>query len=740
MGRHAHCEELTCATYNAAQRYNIITVTYSGIFEAFVIFHAASHRTMLSGVLSIQQKCYGLLTLLVLLITAPATLAQFFIENRGQWQPELRFVAAGAGLVVTEAGIIIRDNGHAVTVPLGAPHRMHEQLAAALHYYSARGSIEGVRIVRRLVWERAGTVTAEITWDGTCLRLRCSDRGLLPAELESKAMREHSGALALTLAELPHRNSSIAAWGIGGRLFGGSGNDSVTAMVTSAGRTFLVGTTNSPNFPSAGSPQDARDAFCVALERDGSLAWATLIGGSGEDRAFGVAATGASVALAGATTSSNFPTTTGTVQPTFGGGTRDGFIAVLSAATGTRQAATYIGGSGDDELGGVAIETNRLIAVGTTTSDNLPATAHQQQLRGFSDGYVVQLSADLSARQWSSYYGGRGFDELRGVGILSDGSIVIAGTTGSPNTSQAIAEGIGEGSDWRTPPDGFIARLSSAGQRIWGRYYGSDGADSITALSIGPGNTIIITGMTNGTNTALSYIAEAQSAQNQFAGGASDGFVAVLRPDGTRLWGSYYGGSGTDRCTGAMMDAQGYVLAVGWTTSSDIDRTHSDNTALAGAEDVMVGFFSPDGTRRIASLLYGGSGSDLPCGIAWSSDSSMLVAGTTTSSSFAPVQGSSSGSADGFLLQIASLGILSVPDVQTPTLNASIESKALVLALPHQCSGATVELYSTNGKCMRTLHAVTPRAYLLLEELPAGVYALRVQCEQASLWQMILVP
>ncbi|MCX7929602.1 MAG: hypothetical protein N2663_02640, partial [Chlorobi bacterium] len=200
-------------------------------------------------------------------------------------------------------------------------------------------------------------------------------------------------------------------------------------------------------------------------------------------------------------------------------------------------------------------------------------------------------------------------------------------------------------------------------------------------------------------------------------------------------WGSYYGGSGADRCTGAAMDAQGYVLVTGWTTSTDLELRHSDNSAIAGAEDIMVGFFSPDGTRRIASLLYGGSGADLPVGIGFLPDSSIAVVGTTTSTSFSPLSGSNAGAMDGFLLRLQSLGILSVPfDDMSPAIET--DGGLLRITLPTECASGELRLYTLGGAVVAHQHVIGP----LQLPLPPGVYAAELRCHNGrTVRQLVLV-
>ncbi len=648
-----------------------------------------------------------------------STSAQWFIENRGQWDTLVRYASANGDAAVTPTGLRWLRGGTWEQLSFGdATIEPTEQAAAHVSMYVPAGAFEGLRLWRCLLWRgRDGSTRAIAAWTHRGLELRLADGSPPRVLIEQRAALQGS-------------------WARGGRFLGSSGRDSITAMQTLGGAIYLAGWTSSASlYGSSGA--GGGDGFCIKLSSTGDLQWATLIGGSGEDVALALAATSERIALAGRTRSTNFPTTSGTVQPSYGGGDADGFVVTLDPTSGVRSAATYIGGDGRDELRTVAIGSDgRIAAAGTTETATLVATAHQQQFGGLEDGYIVVLAPTLASRIWSSYYGGRGFDSIAGAGFLPDGSLVIAGTTTSPNTGQAIAAAIGEGSQRATPPDGFLARLGASGQRLWGRYYGSDGQDSITSLSITQSGMILVTGYTNGTNTAQSYFAEAQAAQNNFAGGAWDGFVAVIRPEGTRLWGSYYGGSGSDRCTAALMDAHGYVYVTGWTTSSDLPREESENAAIAGAEDVMLGFFSPDGRRRYASLLYGGSGSDLPSGIGWLPDSTIAIAGSTTSESFPPLDGQRSGDFDGFVLRVGGLGILSADAPNSESTPFRLAGSALHVLLPEECRPARLEIYTLGGMLYFSDQQISSTAEI---ELPAGAYAVRLHCGRGAEFRAVVV-
>jgi hypothetical protein len=172
----------------------------------------------------------------------------------------------------------------------------------------------------------------------------------------------------------------------------------------------------------------------------------------------------------GLSPSGNWPVTPGAFQTRYGGGKGDFGIAKFSP-TGKLLAATYLGGSGDEVNGPDTVSVDKhgnvLITGGyALTSTDYPVTPGCFQPKhggGSSDGVVSLLSNDLSALLYSTYMGGSGGDNLRANAFGPDGSIYVAGSTGSPNWPTKNA--------FQKPKDGsivlakFTRVLPAAGDR-----------------------------------------------------------------------------------------------------------------------------------------------------------------------------------------------------------------------------------------------------------------------------------
>lgn len=457
--------------------------------------------------------------------------------------------------------------------------------------------------------------------------------------------------------------------------FGGSGSDSSTTAIADGNGIIVCGVTTSSNFPTSPgvfqtTAQGAKDAFVAKFDASGARQWATYLGGSGDDIALGMCKTpNGNYVIVGSTSSQSAFTTSGTLQPNYGGGGTDGFICVLNGTNGGRNSCSYYGGSNNDLCRGVSTDVaGNLFFCGTSQSNNITMSTHQTSYKGGkSDAFLVKASPDLSGRAWSTYYGGFGDETGVGTGVMPDGSVILCGTTTTLRDDIDISDNVTEGLNEFGQIDVFIAKFSSDGKRTWGRYYGGATEDQVTRIFIN-GNNMYICGYSNSVNTGAEFLATSGTAQNNFAGGAYDGFLVKFSPEsGNRVWGTYHGGNGDDRCTNITTAANGDIFLSGMTNSATFPLKFSDQKTNAGGYDAFLGYYTTDGSKRIASVIYGGSGDDIGTGIAWLSDGKVFLSGSTNSSNFpteGATQNSNAGSFDLFLIKFVDLSILSV-DEQT---------------------------------------------------------------------------
>ena len=193
---------------------------------------------------------------------------------------------------------------------------------------------------------------------------------------------------------------------------GGANDDRIFDMaVADDAAVFVVGSSTSANFPTTPeSVQPAlaggRDGFLTHFSLAGNaLLYSTFIGGSGTDEVFGMSIDAPMNAyLTGRTTSTNFPTLA-PLQGFNGGGANDAFVAKINPPGVAIVYSTYLGGAGDDQGQGIAINLARnTFVTGSTTSPNFPTRAQplQASLSGPSDAFVSKLNLAGSALIYST--------------------------------------------------------------------------------------------------------------------------------------------------------------------------------------------------------------------------------------------------------------------------------------------------------------------------------------------------
>jgi hypothetical protein len=182
------------------------------------------------------------------------------------------------------------------------------------------------------------------------------------------------------------------------------------------------------------------DVLFVRLTGDLTTADCTYLGGSGDEdletHTLAIDADGNAV-LSGRTDSPDLPTTAGAWMPSARGG-QDGFIAVLSADARNLVAATYVGGSGNEEIEGIGIAPNGdILFAGFTNSTDLPLVgASLRSTVAATDGYFGRIPSTLAGATLLTYFGGSSDDSFRALSVSDTGDVGLAGVTGSADYPQ----------------------------------------------------------------------------------------------------------------------------------------------------------------------------------------------------------------------------------------------------------------------------------------------------------------
>jgi hypothetical protein len=152
-------------------------------------------------------------------------------------------------------------------------------------------------------------------------------------------------------------------------------------------------------FVCGNTPRPTDDALVVVADGNGALVHETTIGGSDYDRAVSIALDAdGGVYVGGVTRSADFHVVD-PIQPMFGGGEQDGFVARLRPGTYEVDYATYVGGADYDDVMSIAVDPHgNVLATGSTDSTNFPTTPGALEVapRGARDAYCLEVGSVLA--------------------------------------------------------------------------------------------------------------------------------------------------------------------------------------------------------------------------------------------------------------------------------------------------------------------------------------------------------
>jgi len=245
-------------------------------------------------------------------------------------------------------------------------------------------------------------------------------------------------------------------------------------FVDGEGCAYVTGRPSDAGFPTTRGAYDSSangrdDIVVVKLSSLGDrLLYSTYLGGSGDDYSEGIRvdAEGDAVII-GDTDSTDFPTTPGALQPAYGGGADDAFVAELSADGGSLIYSTYIGGRLRDDSRAAFVDKGGLVYLtGWTDSPDFPTTewAYDRENHGGLDAFVLRLSLERSELVFSTLVGGEYQDQGRGIWLDGERNVYVTGFTDSndfPTTPTAL-----DRSKDDNDRNGFLCRFDMNGTRL----------------------------------------------------------------------------------------------------------------------------------------------------------------------------------------------------------------------------------------------------------------------------------
>ena len=382
-----------------------------------------------------------------------------------------------------------------------------------------------------------------------------------------------------------------------------------------------------------------------------SVSYSTFLGGAGNDSPSSVTVdSSGKIYVSGTTTSASTFSETST-KLGLEGGTSDYFVAKIDPAkTGLNSLVylTFIGGSGDEEGGFLAVDANGNAAIaGTTTSSDFPVTDGTTRTAGTNDATITEINPAGAQLVFSTLFGGSGAEATQGPGGIAmdtSGNVFVAMDTNSTDltvTTGAFQTAYGGGIS-----DGFLAifQPGTTPTLKYCTYLGLDAQASVTGIAVDASGNAFLAGFTSNPGGTL---ITTNGFQTTYGGDPFDGFVIEIMPTGSGAadlsYATFLGGGSSDKAlaiaVGTNLPATAYVT--GSTQSSNFPTNGSITalqTSLKGTTNAFLSVITQNATTGLTSLAYssylGGSETDTGQGVFFAAVNQIYLAGTATSWDF----------------------------------------------------------------------------------------------------------
>lgn len=278
---------------------------------------------------------------------------------------------------------------------------------------------------------------------------------------------------------------------------------------------------------------------------------------------------------------------------------------------------------------------------GVTASEasniNIFPNAIQQNYSGGENDCYIEKRSPEGELLWNTFIGGEGREGI--AGALVRGFVYVVGSTTSTSnisTPGAFMEDFLPNISGGNPSNRFIMKLNENGTKEWATYYrttGGDATEQIVNYTTDNLGNFYIVGFTQSDENVATV-----GAFDESLGEASQkGFITKFDVNGSRVWGTYYGTSGSQNVTGIdniAIDQDGNIIVGGNYLGNmpenyfNTSGTYTDGQNLPA--DVFLAKFDPQG-NRLWGLMYGGIDFEQSIDVAVDSQNKILWFGSTQS-------------------------------------------------------------------------------------------------------------
>ena len=322
--------------------------------------------------------------------------------------------------------------------------------------------------------------------------------------------------------------------------------------------------------------------------------------------------------------------------------------------------STYLGGSGDDQPSGIAVDkTGNVYVAGSTTSTDFPLTNLGSLPAGSTHVFIAKLDAIGSNLIYADYLGGNSQDYGYALALDSADNVYVTGSTASSDFPTVHPfQGTYPGSF-----NGFVTEISPDGSSLlYSTYFGGNGSDTPSAIAVDASGEVVLAGNTSSTNLPVANAYQSTVSANGGGMYGNYGFVAKFSSGGSSLaYSTYFGGSsnvplncGGNPCwpqpfssiEGLALDTAGNAYVTGTTNTYNFPVTTgaylTTNTIQANGSVGFVSKLSASGSLQYSTYFYEASGLlTNPSAIAVDGSGSSYITGVAFSDGTFPITSTS---------------------------------------------------------------------------------------------------
>jgi len=369
--------------------------------------------------------------------------------------------------------------------------------------------------------------------------------------------------------------SGHALWS---KRFGNAVDQEARAVaVDGDGNIFVVGTFNGTmSLGDEDLVSEGIDVFVAKLDPSGDTLWSRRFGDNALQFAKSVAVSAAGDVVAAGLFNGSIDFGDGPLTDSDPG--YDLFLARLSGAHGGSLGARGFAGSLANASPALGLDSSDSIYIGGELVGSLALGPTPLTSSGSGDAFVAKLDA-YGNHVWSHSFGDARDQAVARVAIDSSGEIFamgrFAGTVsfGGAELSASPANAA----------DFFLLKMTTGGQHVWSRRFGSVAADNAPHLAMLGGERLFVAGSVT---SAIDWGGGA------LEGAAADVTLARLDAGGDHVWSKRFLGSATARPEALAVDPRSGEIVIAGTHEGTVDYG-TGPLSSSGLQSIFVAKFSP---------------------------------------------------------------------------------------------------------------------------------------------------